>query len=778
MPSRPPKSLSSFVGRRREIENLTEALLRTRLLTLTGPGGCGKSRLAIEVAGTTADRLRARVAFTDLAPVHDPAMVRESIASSLGPFRQATLETMAGIVGSAGLLLLIDNAEHLLEPVSLVADGLLANCPDLRIVVTSRTPLNMGGETNWVVPPLELPPPDVRSDPARVAAYDAVELFLVRVAEHQPDFELTAETEDMVVTVCRRLDGIPLALELAAARMRSMGLAEIVKRLDDSLVLLTGGARTAMARHQTMHAAVDWSHRWLDGRARALFRRMAVFVGTFDLEAVEAVCTGPDQDSKEVADALRQLIDSSLVTTRPRPAGGLRYGLIEVIRQYGQERLDEAGESWVLARHAAHYAAFVCGMAVGGMDGLKDRPSQLSMEYENVRVALDWAAKNDPEMEAAMVDGLLWYWRLRGSMREARARIQSALEKEPSVLPIRARLLADAAHWAQWAGDLRTALVQIEEAVRLLDQIDDVDLACGILQFRAIVRCRDGNLVAAEEDQRRAVELLSAVTSRTTYAITLNNLAFIHLLAGRPGEALDLTEKAMRIGMSPPNVELPSVDGRAPVRMDHDPVMYHAPLASLHARGAAFLAQGRAQEAWGCFLSGLELVVEHDNHALASGVLKGLGCVAAALGNLHRCLEFLAAAERCIEMVGGAHTFALMPLAEAERASRLAAQDLEDAEATWQRGLKIDLRQALQIARAESWGSAELPLTPRKREIVRLVAQGLSDKEIARRMAISVRTVEAHLEQLRHHLGFHNRAQLAVWAASNGLWSAPPPARG
>jgi predicted ATPase/DNA-binding CsgD family transcriptional regulator len=755
-PSPPPRSLSSFVGRRGEIESLKGILCETRLLTLTGPGGCGKSRLAIEVAAEIASRFKNGVAFADLAPVQDSVMVREAIASSLGPFRQASLDAMTGIVGTASLLLVVDNAEHLVEAVSSLVDGLLARCPNLRIMVTSREPLNIGGEMSWPVPPLELPPDDAHSDPLRLATCDAVELFSVRAVEHQAAFELTAESAGIVVAICRRLDGLPLALELAAARVRSMGLAEIRRRLADSLLFLAGGPRTAMARHRTLHATVDWSHRLLDHRERMLFRRMAVFVNTFDVEAVEGVCTGSDLPPGEVAETLHQLIDKSLVMPKPRPDGSLRYGLIEVIRQYGQERLDVAGESWVRARHAAYYAALVRRLAVGGWDALKGRPGRMSAEYDNVRVALDWSAKNDPAMEAEMVDGLRWYWLLRGSVREARTRIHSALANEPSSLAVRASLLADAANWAQWAGDLGTAVMHIDEASRLLDQIADTRLASRILQHRAIVHCRNGDLVAAEKDLRRAIEMLSPQPSSASLVIALNNLAFIHLLAGRPDRALEQVKRtlAVRARVSGPRTVLAS-------------------LFTVHAHGAALLGLDRAAEARSQFLRGLEIVVEHNNHAAGPGFLNGLGCVAAAMGNPTRCLEFLAAAERCIEMVGGLEAMSAMPVAVAERRSRVVL-GVRTAEEAWTRGLGMGLREALELAQTDELALTDLPLTPRKKEIVRLVAAGLTDKEIARQLTISVRTVHSHLEQIRHEFGFHNRAQLAAWAASKGLASGLP----
>src|SRR5437867_172204 len=323
-----PRPLSSFVGRRTEIEELKRALGGARLVTLTGPGGCGKTRLALELAFKVRSRFPDGVGFVDLAPVRDPATVPETVATALGRSGQDRGDA-AEMIGEARLLVVLDNAEHLVDSVCNLAAEFLDRSPNLRILVTSREVLNVAGEVSWRVPPMQLPPEEAQPDPAALSGYDAVRLFVTRAAEHESSFRLTAANARLVVAICRRLDGIPLALELAAARVRSLGLAEVFTRLSNSFQLLTGGSRTAVDRHRTLRATVDWSHGLLDASEQRLLRRLALFAGTFDLGAVEAVCSNSSLPVEELADVLHRLVDKSLVMVHPAPDGSLRYGLME-----------------------------------------------------------------------------------------------------------------------------------------------------------------------------------------------------------------------------------------------------------------------------------------------------------------------------------------------------------------------------------------------------------------------------------------------------------------
>jgi non-specific serine/threonine protein kinase len=735
------------VGRRPEIEELAALLARARLVTLIGPGGCGKTRLAIGLAAEMAASFAGAVAWADLAPVRDDALVGEAVAGSLG-LGQAASSQLPGIVGEARLLLVIDSAEHVVNAVSRLSAGLAVRCPNVNVLVTSRRVLDVDGEVIWSVPPLRLPPDDAATAPAELPAYDAVELFSVRAAERHTGFRLTAQNADLVTTICRRLDGIPLALELAAARVRSLGLLELARRLDDASLLSAEGSPTAVERHRTMRATVDWSHRLLDEPEQTLFRRLAVFVGTFDLAAVETICPGAELHPEDVAGLVHRLVDRSLVEPVPSPGGGLRYRLMDAIRQYAQERLDTAGEAWVRARHARCYADLVRGLAAGG-ETLPDRPERMKADYGNVRRALDWSSENDPGLEASMVDRLRWFWLMRGSTDEPRARIRSVLRKEPHSAVLRASLLADAANWSRRNGDLELAMTEIEEASRLVGEVEDAHLVTRILQHRAIIHCQSGNVAAARENQNRAIEMLGARRPGVSMVTAMNNLAYIQIVSGHPLEALESVGRALEV--------LVNVHVSGPFTS----------LLTCHAHGAALLALDRSDEARAQFLCGLELAVQHDSQAAAGAFLEGLGCVAAAVGQPARCLQLLAAARRSATMTGGELAHPAVPRAASERTSRAALGAA--AGDAWERGLRTTMREALQLAREGGRTPAGPALSPRKHEIVRLVAAGFTDKEIGRQLGISVRTVSGHLDELRRRLGFHNRAQLAAWATSAGL---------
>ncbi|HEY4026971.1 MAG TPA: LuxR C-terminal-related transcriptional regulator, partial [Candidatus Dormibacteraeota bacterium] len=731
----------------------------------------GKTRLAIELATRCRDRFPDGVGLIDAAPMRAPVAVPELIAA-LG-FTEQTATDAARVIGDARLLLVIDNAEHLVEPVSRLAEELLGACANLSILVTSREILDIAGEVSWRVPPLGLPPRPTSQHPLdlqSLAASDAIRLFVARTAEHHSVFRLTADNAHLVDTVCRRLDGIPLALELAAARVRSMTLHEIVTRLDDSFRLLSHGPRTAIPRHRTLRAMVDWSYATLDDRERMLLGRLAVFVGTVDLAAVEAVCAGPDLPVEEVPDVLHRLIDKSLVSLHPRSDGGLRYRLMEVIRQYAMERLAEAGELAVQARHAHHFGDLARRLASVRVEHRRDL---MAAEYDNVRLVMDWAEQHDAQLAADMVDRMRWFWYARGSVHEARRRSLAALDalaasRAPAAFgpDTRARVHLSAAVWSRLAGDLEAAAVQVDGAVSFLEDLDDATLAFWIMELRGLVRSQRGEPAGGARDIRGAIDMLdrwppdgNPVDALHMRCIALNDLAYAKWLDGRPADALQDIEDALKL-----LTQLRELESQ--------------PLLAkfLHTHGAVLLSLGRMSAARARFLAGLELATESSNYEAAVELLAGLACVAAADGQWERCLELLAAGHACCRTAGvidesatlAAHT------AEAERSSRRAIGE-RAAEEAWARGLLMDLGSILERARADDRAVPEL--TPRKAEIVRLVAEGLTDKEIARRLSISDRTVNAHLERVRLQLGLHNRAQIAAWATSNGLFNGRDPAR-
>ncbi len=339
--------LTSFIGRDAEISDVRQILAANRLVTLTGPGGMGKTRLAIQVAGQIATEFRDGAWYVDLAPITDPDLVPVAMRGALGQADQpgrSTTETLVRAVGDRRMLVLVDNCEHLLDSVASLTSSLLRGCPSLTLLATSREPIGVAGEVTWQVRSLSLDD-------------EAIELFVDRARRVRSGFTVTDDDVDAVREICLRLDGMPLAIELAAARVRALSLEEIVGSLHDRFRLLTGGGRTAVRRQQTLRASVDWSHALLTGPEQILFRRLAVFLGGFDLGAARAVAGGAEVESYQVIDQLTLLVDKSLVVA-DNTGGRMRYRLLETVRQYALEKLGESGEAdAVRTRHRDYYTA-------------------------------------------------------------------------------------------------------------------------------------------------------------------------------------------------------------------------------------------------------------------------------------------------------------------------------------------------------------------------------------------------------------------------------------
>jgi predicted ATPase/DNA-binding SARP family transcriptional activator len=435
--------LTSFVGRDHELSEVGRLLDTSRLTTLTGPGGAGKTRLAVEAARAALTTMPDGVWLVELAPVSDGGEVAQTALATLGLRDHALIARTGGPLGveanaeplgrlvaalsDKAALLVLDNCEHLVEAAAAVADRILGACPRIRIVATSREPLGITGEALWPVEPLSLPPAD--ADAATAVRYPAVRLFADRAGAVRPGFAVTAADVGAVVRICRALDGMPLAIELAAARVRAMTPDELATRLDDRFRLLTGGSRTALPRHQTLRAVVDWSWELLSDAERALCRRLSVFAGGATVAAAEAVCAGRPVRATDVLPLLSALVDKSLLVAR-HGAGGTRYRMLETIRAYGQERLAEAGEREAL--RAAH-AAYFFGLAAAAEPQLRRADqlvwlNRLSADHDNLHAAVRGAVTAGDAAAAVRAVGFLgWYWWLRGHRAEGAELADAAL---------------------------------------------------------------------------------------------------------------------------------------------------------------------------------------------------------------------------------------------------------------------------------------------------------------------------------------------------------------
>lgn len=438
-----PSQLTSFVGRERELAEAAALLGGSRLLTLTGAGGCGKTRLALELAGQRLDDFSDGVWLVELAALGEPELLGPAVAQALDTrlaSDRAPEVALAGHIGDRQQLLLLDNCEHLIEAVAHLVQVLLGLCPRLTVLATSREPLRIPGEVTWRVPSLSLPKLGERS--RLDAEAESVRLFVVRAGQAAPGVELDDDNAVAVATLCHRLDGMPLAIELAAARVSVLSPAQIVERLDDSLELLSAGSRTALTRQQTLRATLAWSFDLLDAEEQILLRRLSVFAGSFGLEAVEDVCAQPPLEPPRGVGLLGRLIDKSLVHVEDGP-GDRRYRLLETVRQYAAERLGEAGQRETLERrHREWYVAVAESdpTPVGDLPA-RDRLRRLDLERDNLRAALASALAEDPQLALRLAVALWRFWLMRGYLAEGSRWLDASLAAAPEHTADRARAL-------------------------------------------------------------------------------------------------------------------------------------------------------------------------------------------------------------------------------------------------------------------------------------------------------------------------------------------------
>jgi predicted ATPase/class 3 adenylate cyclase len=489
-PNNLPTQTTTFIGRHHELARAAELLKTTRLLTLTGPGGSGKTRLALHLAADILDRYPDGVWLVELAPVTDPVGVAPTVAAAVHigerPGRPV-VETISAGLRHRQLLLLLDNCEHLIAACADLAADLLRSCPQLTIVATSREGLNVPGETLMPVPSLGVPQSETLPPLDELREYEAVSLFVDRCTSYQPAFTLTKENAADIVRICRRLDGVPLALELAAARVRVLSVAQVARRLDDRFRLLTGGSRTVLARQQTLRALIDWSYDLLTDSERLLLRRLSIFVGGWTLEAAEAICGGESIEQEAVLDLLAHLVDKSLVMMLDR-RGTARYGMLETIREYAREKLVDSGEAPTLRkRHFEHFFKYGMDMpfwtgsetaaeaAYRGSFQQRQIARHFGIEYENWRAALEWIEaepnSNDQQLllAASMLAVTMGPGAARGRVGELRRIVTAALARsDPAAQTLpRARALLAATMLAGMQGD-PLALPLAEESVPLL----------------------------------------------------------------------------------------------------------------------------------------------------------------------------------------------------------------------------------------------------------------------------------------------------------------------
>jgi non-specific serine/threonine protein kinase len=779
-----PATRTSFVNREREMVELKRQLAMTRLLTLTGAGGTGKTRLAQELARDLAGAYPDGVWLVQLAELSEPELMVQVVAATLGVYEQPgrpLSATLAKELRARNLLLVLDNCEHLIEAVAHLTDELLGACPKLRVLATSRESLRVPGEVVRRVPPLRVPDPkeDKALNKEGLARLAVTRLFLDRARMREEDFVFSERSVQAVVDVCRRLEGIPLAIELAAARTATLSVEQIDKRLEDSLKLLNMGFRTADPRHQTLRATLDWSHGLLCEAERVLFRQLSAFAGSWTLEAAEAVGLGDGLEEGEVLDVLSGLVDKSLVEVGEGEHGGMRYTMLEPVSQYAREKLKEGGEEDAVRRRHAGFFLALAEEAEPGLSGSDQEAwlRRLEREHANLRAALSWTL--DPpvresrehrrtELGLRLAGALGRFWGVYGPS-EGRSWLEKGLARGRAAPKL---ALAKAFYEAGWIelfqGDYDKAIALLEEGLTLFRELGDrrgVATSLVNLGF-AVLHLGDKDRAAM---LRQEVEALRGEPlDRWTLAWLTTFLALAALYESDYERSGALARESLAIyrelgdkrGVSLCHIDLGFIEL---VRGNHEP-------------GAALLEEALR------LLRGSE-----DKFCLAYGFF-GLAAVAATRAEPARAARLWGAAEALREEIGVV-SLSHWELYGYDYEGRVsAARNMLGDEGAWERawaeGRAMTPEQAVEYALGAREPAPPTALTPRKpsivetpddpltgreREVAVLVGRGLTDRQISSELSVSERTVHNHVRNILRKLDLRSRAQIAVWAARCGL---------
>jgi predicted ATPase/DNA-binding NarL/FixJ family response regulator len=753
-----PAEATSFIGRRRELAELRKQLAAARLVSLVGPGGVGKTRLAIRIATDLARGFPGGAWLVELADVRDPALVANAVIGALDLRAQASTEPqplLLSYLQDKELLLVLDNCEHLLGAAATLVADVIRAAPRVRVIATSREPLAVGGEHVVPVPPLELPSANAGESLAQLRQNEAITLFAERAAAASGDFELTVSNQAAVVDLCRRLDGLPLAIELAAVRTRVLSPEQILDRLSDRFGLLTGGSRAALPRHQTLQTTIDWSHELLAASERVLLRRLCVFAGRFTLEDVEAVCISEDVPAAKSLDLLSSLVEKSLVIKESARAVAC-YRLHETMREYADLKLREAGEQDAVELRCINFYVARCqGSALQARYRLVQWLEWMDLEIDNVRSVLRLCLTR-PDFSSGIILAASagWYWITRATTEGVRW-----LDE----LLAAGRGNAEADVWAHF---IRGFLAVLQGDA----------LAARPALVRAVAAARgSGQVIALSHSLSMASIAENMAGDRASAKRFLDEAAIV---------TTDLDDVAARVGMLQARalngffegdleaVRSASAEGARLSRGSGDLYSLEMMLMNL---GLTALFSGDLDDSRPMFAEALRIARQIDDRVAQYALLDALAYRAASSGQARLAAQLLGAAETVRTGAGASVITFLVPLLAQAEESAIAALGASKFDVEFKAGKDMSRSTAIDLALGESSRVAAVAaddqgaelLGKRQAEVARLVADGLSNKQIGSRLFISERTVDSHVRSILNKLGFNSRAQIAAWMASS-----------
>ena len=736
-PNNLPQRLTSFVGREREKSEVIEILLGCRLLTLTGTGGSGKTRLALEVASCVADDYPQGVWLVELASITDPALPAQEVASLFGVREEPgrpLLDTLASLLRTAKALIVLDNCEHLVDACADLADRLLTSCPDLRILATSRQPLGLDYEVAHRVPPMSLPDAKEITGPDDLERYEALRLFVERAKSIRTDFQVTPENLPPLVELCTRLDGLPLAIELAAARTRVLSVQQILERLDERFKLLATASRSGSPRHKSLQAMMDWGYDLLPEPERAMLRSLSVFAGGFTLDTAQAV-SGVEVDEYETIDLLSQLVDRSLLNVDER--GGVAwYRMLETIRHYALERLEESGEApYVRSRQLEYYTLLAEETETALLS--EAQPlwlDRLDREHDNLRASLDWSRRSesaaDHRMGLRLAGALVWFWYFRGFLSEGRSWLERLIpldenSSEPTVA--RAKALSALGALSYLQSDYHPAKAALEDGLQIWRSLHDWRGTAFALTFLGRVLQQLGDPRAGSYGEE-SVSIFREHNDKWGLALSLDFLGEVARDSGDHASAEQLHRESMALYL-----EVGHSWGVA-LELSH---FGHVALQA----GDFATARKRLEEA-------LEIQRSVGDKWMLAWTLHNLGDVVRTQGDHARAATLYSESLELFRELG-------------DKGGIVSALALRE--------LRLEpLTRATELPSASQEENPE-GLTRREIEVLQLIAEGLTDAQVADRLVLSTRTVQAHLRSIYSKLNITTRSAATRYALEHGL---------